>query len=170
MPLDVTPYIDLIHFDTLYLKFSRPLAQTFNFSELLTINIPSIKTYQYDFNQTDPTVLRINFTFNVTVLNTKIYLNFSKPNDVFDVFGYSLVGRRNDTLAPYLTRAIITTELNYYIYYSPGERDFADTLGIITLSFGCVGLLFSMIYYHKSEMVDCGRSSNLYSWLGLYVS
>jgi hypothetical protein len=111
-----------VHFDTLYLEFTRPLVQGLNFSSLLSVNIPSVNGYKYSMNMTNPNTLAINFTFNVTVRFTKAYLNFSKPNEVVDKFGWTLVGQQNVTASKTKTKGIVTTELNYYIHYDEEEH------------------------------------------------
>jgi len=35
IPLNVSTYIDEVHFDSLFIKFDRPLLERYNFTELL---------------------------------------------------------------------------------------------------------------------------------------
>ena len=49
-PLNYTFFVDEVHFDTLYMKFNRPLKITYNFTDLIKVNIPSLLNYSYSCN------------------------------------------------------------------------------------------------------------------------
>jgi cysteine-rich repeat protein len=77
-PLNVTSFTDLVHFSSLYIAFSRPLAEKqVNFSELLNINIPALPSYSYEFALISRQVLEVRFSFNDTVRFVDGFLNFS---------------------------------------------------------------------------------------------
>ncbi|CAD8133213.1 unnamed protein product [Paramecium octaurelia] len=148
-PVEVSAYIDEIHFDKLYLEFNRPLSQIYNYTELLLINIPDLPDYQYEIKQVDLYIIEITFTYYDTVQHIYASLNFTQPNNIEDKFGWSLVGQANDSNSKIAKYGLIKTELNYYIYYTDDEVYFSDTLSYITLSFLILSLISAFSYSYK---------------------
>lgn len=148
-PFEVTTSIDKVHFDTLFIHFSRPLLKWVNFTELLYINIPTQPDYKFEFTLKTMSLLEAKFIFYETVQNNDCFLNFSSPNLVVDKFGYSLVGLANASTSEIAQFGLIKARLNYFIHYSEDERAFADTLAYIGLSFLCLSLLTSFLYSAK---------------------